>query len=259
MDRHVCYDVVDRIAYLTLDHPAKRNALSRAMIQEMHESLDRADSDGKAGVVVVRATGPVFSAGHDLRELADADGEALSSLFHACTALMERIRTLAKPVIAQVDGLATAAGCQLAASCDLVVASDHASFATPGIKIGLFCTTPAVPLARAVPAKKALEMLLTGEPLSAREAERVGLVNRVVPSRELADTVVELARRILSASPAVLALGKRAFYEQLPCDFPKAYALAERVMVENAQADDAREGISAFLHKRTPRWAKPTV
>jgi enoyl-CoA hydratase/carnithine racemase len=167
---------------------------------------------------------------------------------------MEASRLLPQPVIAQVHGLATAAGCQLVATCDLVVAAEEASFATPGVKIGLFCTTPAVALVRAVTPKKALEMLFTGAPIPAREAERIGLVNRVVPANRLADETRQLARQIASTSPYTVALGKRAFYQQLPLDYPEAYGVAQRVMVENAQAPAAQEGMQAFLEKRPPRW-----
>ena len=176
------------------------------------------------------------------------------ALFESCSAVMELIRNLPKPVIAEVQGVATAGGCQLVATCDLVVASENATFATPGVKIGLFCTTPAVPLVRVVPTKKAMEMLLTGEPISAREAERIGLVNRVVPADRLHEETMKLARQIISASSETLAIGKRAFYHQLPLDFPAAYQFASGVMVENALTPDAQEGIRSFLEKRPPKW-----
>jgi len=247
-------ELVDGIAILTLDRPAKRNALSSEVLQGLKDQLERIARDPQARVVILRAAGPVFSAGHDLGEL-EASGEAeLRSLFALCTQVMEAIRLLPKPVIAQVHGLATAAGCQLVASCDLVVASEQASFATPGVKIGLFCTTPGVALARAVGSKKALEMLFTGTPISAQEAERAGLVNQVVPQEQLEVATLDLARRILTASSRVLAAGKRAFHAQLPLDRPAAYALAEPAMVEGALAPEAREGIRAFLEKRPPRW-----
>jgi len=169
---------------------------------------------------------------------------------------METIRLLPKPVIAEVQGIATAAGCQLAATCDLVVASEAASFATPGVRIGLFCTTPGVALSRAVGPKKAMEMLLTGKPIGAREAERAGLVSRVVPADRLSEEALELAREIIAASADTLALGKRAFYEQLPLDRPRAYEVAQRVMVENTLTPDAREGMTAFLEKRPPKWKR---
>jgi enoyl-CoA hydratase/carnithine racemase len=250
----VLCEISDGIAFLTLNHPERRNALSRAMLTALKEHLGRVAADRSVRVVVLRAAGPVFSAGHDLRELVGGTEQDYAGLFALCTEVMEAVRTLPQPVIAQVQGLATAAGCQLAATCDLVVASENASFATPGVKIGLFCTTPAVALCRAVGPKQAMEMLLTGAPITAQEAQRAGLVNRVVPADRLADETLKLARQILAASAATVALGKRAFYEQLPLDRPAAYRVAERVMVENALAPDAQEGMHAFLEKRPPRW-----
>jgi enoyl-CoA hydratase/carnithine racemase len=251
----VLSEVMHRVAILTLNHPEKRNALSRAMMENLRDHLSRLAEDRRVHVVILKAEGPVFSSGHDLRELLNGDKDRYASLFELCTEVMEAIRTLPQPVIAQVHGLATAAGCQLAASCDLVVASEEASFATPGVKIGLFCTTPAVALCRAVTPKKAMEMLLTGMPLSARDAERAGLVNRVVPADRLTQETLQLAEQIASASAAVVALGKKAFYEQLPLGHPAAYEVAQPVMVANALAPQAREGISAFLEKRAPQWS----
>ena len=250
----VLSQIVDRVAILTLNHPQKRNPLSRAMLACLREQLNRIAADDAVRAVIIRAAGPVFSAGHDLREMVGATEADHRALFALCSEVMEAIRTLPKPVIAEVQGVATAGGCQLVASCDLVVAAENASFATPGVKIGLFCTTPAVPLVRVVPTKKAMEMLLTGEPISAREAERIGLVNRVVSVEQLHDQTMKLARQIISASASTLALGKRAFYQQLPLDFPAAYQFAQGVMVENALAPAAQEGIEAFLEKRPPHW-----
>src|SRR5581483_8266442 len=212
----VLREVVDHVAILILNHPEKRNALSRAMLTALGRELTRIASDEEVRVVVLRAGGTVFSAGHDLRELTNGTEEDYAALFTLCSEVMETIRKLPQPVIAQVHGIATAAGCQLVASCDLAVASEDSTFATPGVKIGLFCTTPAVALARAVTPKKAKEMLLTGTPISAVEAERVGLVNRVVPAGRLAEETMGLARQIASASAYTVALGKGAFYEQLP-------------------------------------------
>jgi enoyl-CoA hydratase/carnithine racemase len=255
MDRPlVLCEVSDGIAFLTLNHPEKRNALSRAMLAALKEQLARIAADDRARVVILRAEGPAFSAGHDLRELVGGSRAEYEAIFALCTEVMEAIRLLPQPVIAQVQGVATAAGCQLAASCDLVVASKTATFATPGVKIGLFCTTPAVALCRAVAPKKAMEMLLTGAPISAREAERAGLVNRVVPADRLAEETLQLARQILAASSYTVALGKRAFYRQLPLDHAGAYAVTQPVMVENALAPDAQEGMRAFLEKRPPKW-----
>jgi len=250
----VLYEAADRIAVLTLNHPEKRNALSRAMLEALRDHLEQIGNNKNIAIVILGAAGPVFSSGHDLRELENPAETECATLFGLCTGVMEAIRLLPQPVIAQVQGLATAAGCQLAATCDLVVASEEASFATPGVKIGLFCTTPAVALVRAVQPKKALEMLFTGRPISAAEAERVGLVNKVVPAGRLAEETMALARQILTASRTVVALGKRAFYEQLPLDRPDAYDLAQGVMVANALGPEAKDGIGAFLAKRAPRW-----
>jgi enoyl-CoA hydratase/carnithine racemase len=248
-------EVTDGIAILTLNQPERRNALSRAMLAALKRTLDAVAGDDTVRAIVLRANGPVWSAGHDLREVVGGDEASHQALFALCTEVMEAIRKLPQPVIAEVHALATAAGCQLAASCDLVLASEQASFATPGVKIGLFCTTPGVALSRAVGAKKAMEMLLTGTPLSAREAEAAGLVNRVVPLERLHEEALALARRIIAASPRTLEIGKRAFYEQLPLDRPAAYAFAQKVMVESASTPDAREGMTAFLEKRPPKWA----
>jgi enoyl-CoA hydratase/carnithine racemase len=250
----VLEEVRDGIAVLTLNHPEKRNALSRAMLESLRDRLARAAEDPAVRAVVIRAVGPVFSSGHDLREIVGRSEEEVAALFDLCTDVMERIRLLPKPVIAQVHALATAAGCQLVATCDLVVASEEAAFATPGVKIGLFCTTPGVALARAVGPKKALEMLFTGRPVSASEAERAGLVTRVVPAEALEEETMALARQVVSASAYTLAVGKRGFYAQVGLDRPAAYEVAQRVMVENALAPDAQEGMRAFLEKRPPRW-----
>lgn len=250
----VLSDAVEGVAILTLNRPEKRNALSRAMLACLREHLRAIAADATVRAVIVRAEGPVFSSGHDLRELVGARKEDYESLYALCTEVMEAIRELPKPVIAEVRGLATAAGCQLVASCDLVVAAEEASFATPGVKIGLFCTTPGVALARAVGPKKAMEMLLTGRPIGAREAESAGLVNMVVPAGRLSDEAMALARQIVSASSDTLALGKRAFYEQLPLPRAAAYQAAQKLMVENTLSPDAGEGIRAFLEKRPPKW-----
>lgn len=250
----VLRETADHVATLTLNHPEKRNALSRALLQCLRGCLHELAADRQVRVVVLRAAGPVFSSGHDLREMVGAAPEATASLFALCTEVMLGIQQLPQPVIAAVHGLATAAGCQLVASCDLVVAAEEASFATPGVKIGLFCTTPGVALARAVSPKKAMEMLLTGSPINAHEAERVGLVNRVVPRDRLAEETRRLAEQISQASASVVALGKRAFYAQLPLPCDEAYAVAQPIMADNAGQRDAQEGMRAFLEKRLPRW-----
>jgi enoyl-CoA hydratase/carnithine racemase len=253
-DSLVLDELVDQVAILTLNNPERRNALSRAMLEALRAHFERIAADPGVRAVIIRAVGPAFSAGHDLRELVDGCEEDYTSLFALCTDVMENVRTLPKPVIAQVHAIATAAGCQLAATCDLVVASETATFATPGVRIGLFCTTPGVALSRAVGPKKAMEMLLTGRPITAREAEQAGLVNRVVPPDRLDEETMALARQIISASAYTLGIGKRAFYDQLPLDRPQAYDVAQRIMVENTLAPDAQEGMKAFLEKRPPRW-----
>ena len=242
------------VATLTLNNPERRNALSSPTLAELERLLAQIADDPSARVVVFRSEGPVFSSGHDLNELVNADAEDYTAVFQACMRVMEAIRLLPKPVIAQVQGLATAAGCQLVATCDIAVAADTAAFATPGVQIGLFCTTPGVAVARSVMPKKAMEMLLTGRPISAQEALDFGLVSRIVPAEELEGRVMELAKQIASASAHTLALGKAAFYQQIEMDRPSAYQFASKVMVDNLQTDDAKEGISAFLEKRSPVW-----
>jgi enoyl-CoA hydratase/carnithine racemase len=242
------------IGIITLVNPLKRNVMSRAAMSQLIERLEEAEQAPGVKCVILASEGPVFSAGHDLREIVDAADAQRESLFALCTQMMTRIRELSMPVIAQVQGLATAAGCQLAATCDLVVAAEEAAFATPGIKIGLFCSTPAVAVSRVIGPKKAMEMLLTAEPVPAGEAERIGLANRVVPQNQLADETLALARQIAAASPYALGLGKRAFYQQLELDVAQAYQATEKIMVENAKAPDAIEGMQAFLERREPKW-----
>lgn len=255
MDRLVLRREDGPVTVLTLHNPRRRNALSRALLGQLEAELeDLARGDG-GKVVVLASRGPVFSSGHDLRELAEGNVEDHHAIFALCSRVMEALRALPQPVIAQVQGLATAAGCQLVASCDLAVASEEAAFATPGVNIGLFCTTPGVALARVVHLRHALKLLLTGEPISAREALEIGLVNEVVPADRLEEETMTLARRIARASGHVLALGKRAFYAQLSLGLTEAYSLAQRVMVDNLQHPDATEGIRAFLEKRQPRWS----
>ena len=244
----------DGIAVLTLTNPRKRNVLSSRTLAALEEWLDWIAKDPEARVVVIRSEGPVFSSGHDLNELVNGDAEDYTAVFDACTRVMEGIRLLPKPVIAQVQGLATAAGCQLVATCDIAVAADTAAFATPGVQIGLFCTTPGVAVARSVMPKKAMEMLLTGRPISAQEALEFGLISRIAPADELEEQVMDLARQIASASAQTLALGKAAFYQQIEMDRPSAYQFAGKVMVDNLLEDDAHEGITAFLEKRPPVW-----
>ena len=242
------------VATLTLNNPGRRNALSSPTLAALESLLEEVAADSAARVIVIRSEGPVFSSGHDLNELVNGDEEDYAAVFAACMRVMEGIRLLPKPVIAQVQGLATAAGCQLVATCDIAVAADTAAFATPGVQIGLFCTTPGVAVARSVMPKKAMEMLLTGRAVSAQEALDFGLISRIVPADELEENVMGLARQIASASADTLALGKAAFYRQIEMDRPSAYQFASEVMVDNLQRDDAKEGISAFLEKRPPVW-----
>ena len=213
--------------------------------------------DPSVRVIVIAGTPPAFSAGHDLAEMADRPDDFYDELFDVCCELMAAIRDVPQPVVAAVDGIATAAGCQVVAACDLVVATEHSRFATPGVRIGLFCSVPMVPLSRAIGRKRAMEMLLTGDPIDAATAADWGLVNKVVPAGELADAVSELAGRISRYSAGVLAIGKRAFYDQLDRAEPEAYRHTRKVMAANAAMDDAQEGIEAFLQKRSPVWPAP--
>lgn len=247
-------EIKDHLATVTLNRPERRNALSLEMLESLESALGEFRMNSKVRVIVLRANGRVFCSGHDLTEMSHRDTTEFQRLFASCSAVMQQLRELPQPVIAEVQGLATAAGCQLAAACDLVVASADASFATPGVQLGLFCSTPMVPLMQAVPPKAALEMLLTGTPISAERAHALGLVNRVVAIGELETTVRQLADRISEFSPPVIALGKRLFYETLQKTEKEAYAQACEVMTRNAVMDDAQEGIAAFLEKRRPTW-----
>lgn len=245
----------DGIATLTLNRPAARNALSLGLMAALQAELDAIRADRGVRAVILRGAGSAFCAGHDLKEMrSQPDRASAEAVFRACSALMLAITRLPQPVIAQVHGIATAAGCQLVATCDLAVCTRDARFATPGVNIGLFCSTPMVALSRTVPRKAALEMLLLGEPVDAAEALRIGLVNRVVPDSELAGTVRGMAERIASKAPRVLAIGKEAFSAQADLGLEEAYAYAAEVMTRNMMMADAAEGIDAFLQKRTPRW-----
>jgi enoyl-CoA hydratase/carnithine racemase len=240
---------------LVLNRPAARNALSAALMAALGEALGRAARNDGVRVVVIAGAGPAFCAGHDLRELrTDPRRAAYERIFAQCSELMLAIVRLPKPVIAEVHGIATAAGCQLVASCDLAVAAEEARFATPGVDIGLFCSTPMVALSRAVGRKPAIEMLLTGEPVDAVRAREIGLVNRVVPRAGLRDAVDGLARRIAAKSALTVAIGKEAFYRQAELDLAAAYRYAAEVMTRNMLTRDAVEGIDAFLEKRPPQW-----
>ncbi len=239
---------------MTMRQAAKRNALSLAMMRELATRLRDLAGEPDVRAIVIAGEGPAFCAGHDLSELRGRSAAEYAEIFAACVDLMNAVHDAPQPVIAEVARIATAAGCQLVAACDLAIASSEARFATPGVRIGLFCSTPMVPLSRAVGRKRALEMLFTGEPIDAQTARAWGLVNRVVPPDELRDAVLALARRIGEASARVVAIGKRAFYEQIDGDEAEAYEWTKRVMAANALEDDAQEGIGAFLDKRQPRW-----
>ena len=247
-------DSAGGVVRLTLNRPAKRNALSQSLLAQLGAALEAIAADASTRVVVLTANGQVFCSGHDLGEMTGRTEAEYRDIFEKCSAVMQQLRRLPQPVIARVQGLATAAGCQLAASCDLVVADAEAMFATPGVKIGLFCATPMTPLVRAIPAKFAMEMLLTGKPISAARAYELGLVNRVAPADELDDVVNEFVAAIMHASPLVMRLGKAAFYEQLALAESEAYRQATETMIDNAVRRDAQEGISAFLAKRSPQW-----
>jgi enoyl-CoA hydratase/carnithine racemase len=241
-------------AIVTMRRPEKRNALSLAMMRELAGALSELGDNRLVRAIVLAAEGPAFSAGHDLRELRDADAVAYEEIFTQCVTLMHAIENTAQPVIAEVGALATAAGCQLVAACDLAVASTQARFATPGVRIGLFCSTPMVALSRDIGRKRALEMLLTGDPIDAPTALAWGLINAVVEPAALRAATLELATKIAASSRAVVGLGKAAFYRQLDLAVPQAYAFTKDIMVENAQLADAQEGISAFIDKRVPQW-----
>jgi enoyl-CoA hydratase/carnithine racemase len=241
-------------AVITLNRPERRNALSLEVMRELTGALEQVSQDPSVQVVILRANGPVFSTGHDLSELVDRDEVAYQEIFDACVVLMETVQRIPQPVIAEVAGIATAAGCQLVATCDLAIAAEGARFATPGVRIGLFCSTPMVAVSRAIGRKRALEMLLTGEYVEATTAAEWGLVNRVVPADQLGAATQALAERIARASPAIVKIGKRAFYDQIELPQQAAYRHTRDVMVQNTLMDDAQEGMSAFLEKREPSW-----
>ena len=249
------HDGENGITTLTLNRPRARNALSVALMTALQEALDAIAGDRAVKVVVIAGAGPGFCAGHDLKEIrANPGRDIYRALFEQCSRLMTTITRLPKPVIAKVHGIATAAGCQLVATCDLAVAASDARFATPGVNIGIFCSTPMVALSRAVGRKAAMEMLLTGDPVDAATARAHGLINRVVAPAALDDAVAALAGQIASKSPLILAIGKEAFYRQVEMPLDDAYAYTAQVMTENMLKRDAEEGIDAFLEKREPRW-----
>jgi enoyl-CoA hydratase/carnithine racemase len=242
------------LGVVTLNRPERRNALSLNLMLELIDCLDKIGTTREVRAVILAAAGKVYSSGHDLNELVGGTVADYRRIFDVCTQLMTKIQSIPQPVIAQVQGIATAAGCQLVATCDLAVASSEATFATPGVKNGLFCSTPMVALTRAVGRKRAMEMLLTGKPVDAQSAAEWGLVNRVVSPANLEAETRKLACQIAEASPFTISVGKQAYYAQIELDQPRAYAYAKEVMSMNATAYDAQEGITAFLEKRAPCW-----
>ncbi len=252
---NLCVATEGAATVVTLNRPQRRNALSLDLMLELIDCLDAIGRDRAIRAVILAAAGKVFCSGHDLSEMVGRDINEYRRLFDVCSELMMKIQAIPQPVIAEVQGVATAAGCQLVATCDLAVASEQAAFATPGVRIGLFCTTPMVALSRAVGRKRALQMLLTGEMVDAATAADWGLINRVVPATDLQAETRTMAARIADASTFTVSLGKQAYYTQIDLDQPKAYAYAKEVMSMNSLAADAQEGISAFLEKRAPCWA----
>jgi enoyl-CoA hydratase/carnithine racemase len=252
--QHILFEQDGDVAYVTMNRPSKRNALSLDHMRELTSCFQEIGERRDVSIVILRGEGPAFCAGHDLSEMIGRDPGTYRHIFDVCCEMMETIQGIPQPVIAQVHATATAAGCQLVATCDLVVASEEARFATPGVRIGLFCSTPMVALSRAVGQKKSMEMLLTGEFVSAEDALDCGLVNRVVPAEELEAEARALADKISEASPLVVGVGKQAFYRQLEMPTEQAYAYTKEVMSFNATFQDAQEGMSAFLEKRKPEW-----
>lgn len=252
--QYLLYDEEGKVGYVSLNRPEKRNALSRGLLQELTGLLNRIASEKRVTVVVIKGIGKIFSSGHDLKEVYESEPRELLELFQTCYLTMRAIREMPQAVIAQVHGVATAAGCQLVAACDLAVASEDALFGTPGVKIGLFCSTPAVFLSRNVGRKKAMELLLTGEFMSAGDALIHGLVNKVVPPEQLAEATRNMANTIAGYSASAIAIGKRAFYQQINMEDFQALNYASEVITLNSTTADAREGISAFLEKRKPVW-----
>jgi enoyl-CoA hydratase/carnithine racemase len=250
----ITFDSDQHLAIVTLNRPNRRNALSLELMLELLDCLDHIGKAEEIRAVILAAAGKVFSSGHDLSEMVGKDINQYRRTFDVCSDLMTKIQSIPQPVIAEVQGVATAAGCQLVATCDLAIAAEEASFATPGVRIGLFCTTPMVALSRTIGRKRALEMLLTGDMIPAKTALEWGLINKVVPASSLQEETRALAERIAQASPVTLAIGKQAYYTQIDLDQPKAYAYAKEIMTMNSLAADAQEGISAFLQKRPACW-----
>lgn len=254
-NQNLYFELQERTAIITLNRPDRRNALSLALMRELIGCLEEVEHDRTIHAVILSAAGNVYCSGHDLSEMVDRDVRDYRETFDVCSQLMLKLQSIPQPVIAEVQGVATAAGCQIVATCDLAIASANATFATPGVRIGLFCTTPMVALSRAIGRKRALEMLLTGQSIDAATAADWGLINTVVSASELKSATRALAARLSDASPLTISIGKQAYYTQIDLDQRKAYAYAKEVMTTNALAGDAQEGISAFLAKRTPCWS----
>lgn len=250
------------ILRLVLNEPQSKNALSRKMIFAMMDAISNASSNNKVKVIIIAAKGDVFSAGHDLKEITEARSHKgdhnsyFMDLFESCSSLMKLIVECPKPIIAEVNGVATAAGCQLVASCDLAISSEKSRFATPGVNIGLFCSTPMVALSRNVSKKEAMKMLLTGDMINAQEAKRISLINDYVPEKDLKKSVMDLAENISKKSSKILKIGKEAFNNQLNMNLSDAYKYTSKIMADNVQEDDAIEGINAFLEKRDANWSE---
>lgn len=252
---HVNVERDGRIARVQLANPARRNTLGLSLLEELYVEFSTLGGDPDVGVIVLSATGPAFSAGHDITEMVGRDEAYYRDLFGACSSLMQLLRSLPQPVIAAVDGVATAAGCQLVTGCDLAVATVQSTFATPGVRVGLFCSTPLVPISRAIGQKRVMQMLLTARAIDAPTALAWGLVNQVVPRDELDAAVDDLANQILEFSPLVMSLGKSAFYSQAGLSEPSAYEVMNEIMTANAMLPDAQEGMRAFTEKRSPNWS----
>ncbi|HDM77236.1 MAG TPA: enoyl-CoA hydratase [Deltaproteobacteria bacterium] len=254
--KNIVFGVEERVGIITLNRPEKRNALSLELMQEMINLLRKLQANRDIHVVILKGNGPAFCAGHDMAEMVGEDKgiNQFRKIFSVCTEMMLLFHKIPQPVIAQVHGIATAAGCQLVAACDMAIASDEARFATPGVKIGLFCTTPMVPLVRAIGRKRAMKMLLTGEFITADEAERFGLVNEVVPAEKLEKRTREFASEIAAYSGWTVGIGKEAFYNQIDMEEKEAYFYAKEVIASNCLTYDAQEGMRAFLEKRKPVW-----
>jgi len=251
---NICFETEQNVAVVTLNRPNRRNALSLDLMLELLDCMDGIGKNSELRAVILAAAGKVFSSGHDLSEMVGKDINEYRRTFDVCCELMTKIQSIPQPLIAEIQGIATAAGCQLVATCDLAIAAEEVSFGTPGVRIGLFCTTPMVALSRAIGRKRALQMLLTGDMISAEDAQRIGLVNAVVAAGSEREEAIKLAKKIAAKSSLTVKIGKEAFYRQLEMGLSEAYDYASQVMTTNMLAAEAEEGIGAFVEKRTPNW-----